>query len=151
MKKLIDLYPYILDPEHHLRFLVLLRKSAKIYAGQWRMVGGKVKPGETYWQAALRELKEETSLQPIEFWTVPSVNSFYEYTSDMVHHIPAFAARLGHDIEIKLDEEHSAYKWITIDEVREHIFWPEQRRLMHLIHDIVSSRAVLEQWKIALG
>jgi dihydroneopterin triphosphate diphosphatase len=36
----------------------------KIYEGQWRMIGGKVDPDETYWEGALRELKEETGLRP---------------------------------------------------------------------------------------
>ena len=45
MKRLIDVYVYRMNsgfPE----FLLLLRSKNKIYANQWRMVGGKVKENE---------------------------------------------------------------------------------------------------------
>ena len=93
MKKLIDVYPYRLN-EGKPEFLIFFRSSKKIYAHQWRMVGGKVKEGEEYWQAALRELIEETSLSPVLFWSIPSINSFYEASSDQIHHIPAFWSRI---------------------------------------------------------
>lgn len=152
MKKLIDAYIYSIDPKDNqtLRFLVLLRNKAKIYGGQWRMVGGKVKENETYWRAALREMKEETAIMPDEFWTVPSLNQFYEPQSDEILTIPAFAARIALDTKITLDDEHSEYKWIGIQDLHQFIPWPEQRRLMHLIYDIVRSKGVLEQWKIPI-
>ncbi|HCI70754.1 MAG TPA: NUDIX domain-containing protein, partial [Balneola sp.] len=93
MKKLIDVYPYRVDGKN-VEFLILKRSSKKIYAHQWRMVGGKVQENEQYWKAALRELKEEISISPIKFWTVPSLNNFYEHSSDSIHHIPAFAAQM---------------------------------------------------------
>ena len=77
MKRLIDVYVYRLnsgEPE----FLLLLRSKKKIYANQWRMVGGKVKDGEDYWMGAQREVKEELGVTPDAFWVIPSVNTFYE-------------------------------------------------------------------------
>ncbi|MGF1670420.1 MAG: NUDIX domain-containing protein, partial [Balneolaceae bacterium] len=90
-KKLIDVYPYkIIDGKP--QFLLLKRSRDKIYEGQWRMIGGKVEQNETYWQAALRELAEETKLKSNRFWSVPTVNHFYESSSDQIHLIPAFGA-----------------------------------------------------------
>ena len=87
MKKLIDVYVYrIVEGEP--QFLLFLRSAKKIYARQWRMIGGKVEQGEKYWEAALRELKEETGLIPSRFWTIPSINSFYEAKTDQIHQIP---------------------------------------------------------------
>ena len=51
MKKLIDAYVYR-DSSKDIEFLILQRAKNKIYAGQWRMVGGKVKENEDYAQAA---------------------------------------------------------------------------------------------------
>lgn len=152
MKKLIDAYLYSIDPGDNqtIRFLVFLRNKAKIYGGQWRMVGGKVKENETYWRAALREIREETSLVPNEFWVVPTLNQFYEPQTDSILPIPAFAARIPLDPKITLDEEHSEYKWIGIEDIHQFIPWPEQRRIMHIIFDIVRSRGILEQWKIPI-
>ena len=79
-------------------FLLLLRSKNKIYANQWRMVGGKVKEGETYWEGALRELKEELGLEPDFFWVIPSVNTFYEPSSDQLHQILHLLQKFLHRI-----------------------------------------------------
>ena len=148
MKKLIDVYPYRLNDDE-IEFLILKRSSDKIYANQWRMVGGKVQENEQYWKAALRELKEEISLAPIKFWTVPSLNNFYEHSSDTIHHIPAFAAQIDwSDDKISLDDEHTGYIWVTADKINDYIHWPEQRRLIQLIHDILTKQEILPEWII---
>ncbi|MBO6586373.1 MAG: NUDIX domain-containing protein [Gracilimonas sp.] len=152
MKKLIDVYPYKIKGGQPL-FLIFKRSSEKIYGNQWRMVGGKVKEGETSWEGALRELKEETGLSPVKFWTIPSVNQFYEAKSDSVHAIPAFAAELSGNKEIKLDDEHSEYKWVSIEGVEPYISWPEQRRLMKMMHDILTDQflQILPEWIIDIS
>ena len=76
--RVVDVYPYRLDENHLPEFLLVRRAAGLVYAGQWRMIGGKVDAGETAWQAALRELREETGLTPTRFWSLPSVNHFYE-------------------------------------------------------------------------
>jgi len=149
-KKLIDVYPYRINGKN-VEFLILKRSSKKIYANQWRMIGGKVEEEETFWQAALRELKEEISEKPSSFWTVPSVNSFYEHKTDTIHQIPAFAAKIEWtDERIKLDDEHSGYLWVKADQINEYIHWPEQKRLIRLINDILINQQILPEWIIDL-
>lgn len=150
MKKLIDVYPYRIKGRN-IEFLILKRSSKKIYAHQWRMIGGKVEEGETYWEAGLRELGEEISETPIQFWTVPSVNTFYEHKTDSIHQIPAFAARLEwSDNQITLDDEHSGFLWVEASRIDEYIHWPEQKRLMRLIDDILTNQEILPEWIIEL-
>lgn len=147
MKKLIDVYTYRIK-EGEPEFLLFLRSSKKIYANQWRMVGGKVEKGETYWEAALREFKEETSLHPESFWTIPSVNTFYETKTDQIHQIPAFAVEINPDAEPILDDEHTEFRWISIDELDSYLSWPEQKRLIRLTHHILSNDQILPEWHI---
>ena len=147
-KKLIDLYPYRLEGDE-IKFLLFKRAKGKIYEGQWRMVGGKVKPDESSWQAALRELKEETGLNPEKLWTIPSINSFYEVSTDTIHHIPAFAAELSSDREPDLDDEHVSFEWVTLDDALKRIRWPEQKRLLKLTHSLLSTDQILEDWLVS--
>lgn len=147
-KRLIDLYPYRMTkagPE----FLLFHRAEGKVYEGQWRMVGGKVQPDESYWKAALRELREETGLKPVQYWTIPSVNTFYEHKTDSVHHIPAFAAELDPGAEPVLDDEHTRFGWFTAAQAVEKIAWPEQIRLLQLTNNILLNAQILDDWLIS--
>lgn len=149
MKRLVDVYPYSLTENGPL-FLIVKRSPEKIYAHQWRMIGGKRRDGETAWEAVLRELKEETGFTPERFWTVPAINQFYEPDSDTIHFIPAFAAAVPERSELKLDEEHTGHEWIKIEQVSRYIRWPEQERIMKLIHKIVLADGIIEDWEIEI-
>jgi dATP pyrophosphohydrolase len=132
--RVVDVYPYR-RVTGATEFLLLRRAAAVPYAGQWRMVGGKIEPDEAAWQAALRELKEETGRAPVRAWTVPSVNAFYEWQTDRLNLIPAFAAQL--DADPVLDDEHDAFVWLPAESAAVRLRWPEQRRLLHLIDTLL--------------
>lgn len=147
-KKLIDLYPYRFN-NNVVELLLLKRAEGEKYDGQWRMIGGKVEEGEAHWEAALRELDEETGLKPTTFWALPSLNKFYEWNSDEILLIPAFAAEINPADSIKLNKEHSTADWFDIKEATQLIYWPEQRRLLKLLHDIVTSNQILDDWLVS--
>jgi len=146
-KKLIDLYAYKKEAEK-VYFLLLKRSANKIYSNQWRMVGGKVKKHELRWQAAIRELKEETGLRPELFWNVPTLNHFYEHKTDQIHLIPAFAAKVAFKSAVVLDNEHNDYKWVESGAADQYIFWPEQLRIINCISNIVINDQILPDWII---
>lgn len=145
--KVIDVYPYRVKNEN-ISFLVMHRTKNRIYADQWRMVAGKITNNETAWQAGLRELFEETGCRPEFFWSVPSVNHFYDHKTDQILLIPVFAARLSESCEIIMNDEHDDYDWIDIDAVQEKIFWPEQKKMIQYIYESVRFNTVLPDWII---
>ncbi len=134
--RVVDVYPYRLAPAGPPRFLLLRRATGRLYAGQWRMVGGKIRPGEAAWQTALRELREETGHAPACLWSVPSVNAFYEWQHDRVNLIPAFAAELPADPV--LDDEHDAFAWLPAEDAAARLAWPEQQRLLRLVSTLLA-------------
>ena len=68
---------YDLD-ENEYKFLVLKRAAdLYIYPGLWQTVTGRIEPGETALDAAIREVKEETGLTPDDIWTLPYVANFF--------------------------------------------------------------------------
>ncbi|NIT55990.1 MAG: NUDIX domain-containing protein [Aliifodinibius sp.] len=145
MKRLVDVYPYQKEQDE-VEFLVFKRDADVQYAHQWRMIGGKVHPEETHYEAALRELNEESGLSPDLLWTIPSVNHFYDYKSDHTFLIPAFGAKINKEQNITLNHEHVCWKWISQDELDTYIQWPEQKRLMKLLADIVITKQILSEW-----
>lgn len=132
--RVVDVYPYRWDGDRP-TFLLMRRAASAEYAGQWRMIGGKIEPGEAAWQTALREVKEETSQTPTRLWSVPSMNHFYEWQHDRVNLIPAFAAEL--DTDPVLNHEHTDFAWYVAAEAIERLQWPEQQRLLRLTHQML--------------
>ena len=127
--RVVDVYPYryeSVNPE----FLLLRRADGTDYAGQWRMVGGKIRSDEAAWETGLRELQEETGQDPTHFWALPSVNTFYEWQADRVNLAPAFAAELT--APPTLDDEHDAVAWHPVEDAARRLHWPEQQRLLRL-------------------
>ncbi len=108
-------------------YLLLRRAAAKVYAGTWRMVGGKLKEGEGAWQACLRELAEETQLPIRRLLTVPYINRFYEWQHDRINDIPVFVAVTDRDAEPILDEEHSEACWASASDAQARLPWPAQQ------------------------
>lgn len=127
--RVIDIYPYRVYAGN-LQFLLLRRAPEVEYAGQWRMLVGKIEEEEPAWQTALRELREETGQTPKRLWTLPSVNHFYEWKQDRINLIPAFAAEL--DDDPTLNHEHDDFDWLAPEVAAVRMDWPEQRRLLQL-------------------
>jgi len=145
--KVIDVYPYR-RINGDIEFLLFHRSEGTYCENQWRMVGGKLENDETAWQAGLRELLEETGCQPVQYWTVPSLNHFYEAKHDRLMLIPVFAAELNDDDDILLNEEHDSCRWLQRDEAEQVMIWPEQIRLIALIDQILRFKTIPDEWII---
>lgn len=118
---------------------LLLRRSPDelLFPGIWQFVSGSVEQDENAVQAARREMAEETALQPVEFWVVPHINSFYDPSRDSVQLTPVFAARVAPGSEPKLSSEHSAYLWCDLATADGRLLWPGQRRALQIVHEFI--------------
>ena len=143
--RVVDVYPYRQRGDSR-EFLILRRAEGHAYAGAWRMVGGKIDSGETAWEAALRELREETGLGVRRFWTIPSVNAFYEWRRDTLALIPAFAAEV--DGCVTLCDEHDDLAWLPADDAARRLGWPEQQRLLRLADVLLDAAPLASAWEI---
>lgn len=109
------------------QYLVLRRAENRSDAGRWRIVTGKIEVGETAWQAALRELREETTLEAQRLFAVPYINQFYEWQHDRTNAIPVFLAIIPADAPIALDDEHVESRWLIFRDAVAALSWPAMR------------------------
>jgi len=116
-----------------IEFLLLKRADNETYSKVWQMVTGATEDNEKAFEAALREIDEETGLKPFKFWIVPNVNSFYSYQKDCISLVPVFVAQVNNDEDVVLSEEHSEYKWVQKEEAIELLAWPGQKRSVDII------------------
>ena len=110
-----------------------------------RGVTGKIKPGETAWQTALRELHEETDLQPLHMWTVDHVNLFYESATDTLNCIPVFGVEVASK-EPTLSKEHRTYRWCSAKEAVDLLLWQQQRAGLLAFHEMLTAAQTKLRW-----
>jgi dihydroneopterin triphosphate diphosphatase len=120
--------------ENGIEFLLLKRSEDQHYPGLWQMVTGKIKDNEKAYETALREIKEETGLVPLQLWVAPTVNSFYEPKDEYICLLPVLAAKVNSQ-KIKLSDEHTEYKWIKKEEAQKLLAWEGQRKAVQIIED----------------
>ena len=89
----------------------------------WHQIAGGVEAGETFAEAAVRELREETGLEA----AVRPLDAPFHYESV---HVEAFIVDVPPDWEPTLDWEHDEYRWLPREEAAELLFWPEPAALL---------------------
>ncbi len=123
---------YVIHKQNYL----MIRRCCDYLKGTWQMVTGGIHQGEKAWEAALREIKEETGLVPDRFYNADIVETFYMVSRDHVTFVPVFAAFVDDPIEVKLcPAEHDAHEWVTYEKFKENLVWSEQRRALTHIHE----------------
>ena len=114
---------------------VLLLRRTRSNAGEWCQISGSIEPRETAWQAALREMMEETGLLPSRLYSADLCEQFYEIGTDSIWVAPIFVAYVESDVAVRLNEEHSEYCWTSIGSAIDLLPFPGQKSmLMHIRH-----------------
>lgn len=106
---------------------LLVRRSTPYLKGTWQMVSGRVEPGETGWEAALREIKEETGLVPDRFYSADILEQFYEPDQNCINLVPIFVGFLDTDREVRISWEHDAFEWIGVEDTERYLLFENQR------------------------
>ena len=146
--KYIDVFPFA-KTEDGLRYLLLRRAPDNTYPGIWQPVAGKLKAGETAWEAGLREFREETGFSPLNFYALDHVSTYYLHTLNEVIHVPAFMAEITLQ-DPTLNHEHDAFRWLSIEEATQTASWAPYRQALTGIPLLLRSSPALALAKISL-
>ena len=91
---------------------------------------GHIEDGERPWQAAKREMEEETGLSPDRLYNLSRVETFYQHRLDEVALVPVFAAFVPADAAVRLGPEHDRHEWLTPAAAGSRFSWPRERRAL---------------------
>jgi dATP pyrophosphohydrolase len=105
---------------------LMIRRAPEepVYPDMWQMVTGYIEEGETAYEAARRELEEETGIRASYLWVVPYIASFYNARTDTVEKIPVFAAEADGETDVRLSHEHTEYAWLDYAGARGRLAFP---------------------------
>jgi len=100
-------------------------------------VTGKIEADEPAWKTAVRELKEETGLTPINMFVADHVSQFYEANKNRMNLIPVFGIEVESD-EVKLSDEHSKFVWADFDFAFKKLVWRGQKDGLFSVNNMLS-------------
>lgn len=90
------------------RFLLLKRNNSPA-KGEWWLPGGRVRRGESLEEAVKREVLEETGLRCRVLRQVGVINQIFpECHIISIYHLVEPAS-----LDVKLNTEHSGYRWVS--------------------------------------
>ncbi|HSE97688.1 MAG TPA: dihydroneopterin triphosphate diphosphatase [Blastocatellia bacterium] len=130
------------------RRYLLLRRVAS-HGAFWQSVTGSLEEGETHRQAAVREIREETSLTSSEDELIDLglVNTFEiapqwraRYAPGTTHNEEVCFALQVDECEVLLDAiEHDAYAWVDYEKAMEMLYWESSKRAFARTEDMLES------------
>ena len=126
-------------------YLILKRNKNKIYEHLWQGVAGKIEKDEKAWQTAIRELKEETGLDPSNIFIADHVSRFYETKGDRVNLVPVFGVEVSSK-DVILSDEHIDFKWVHYADARNTLVWNGQKKGLEVINDMILSNDERMRW-----
>ena len=142
--RVVDCYVFR-KTKNGIRFLLMKRNLNKIYEHLWQGVAGKIETGETAPETAIRELKEETGLDPLTMFVADHVSRFYEEHGDQINLVPVFGIEVNSD-KVTLSEEHIDYKWVDINEALSTLVWNGQKEGLKTVHEMIINNDDRIRW-----
>ena len=113
--------------------ILLVKRAKGFLKDQWSQVTGRLEADETLWQAALRELREETGLVPTALYTADFCDHFYNPAEDRIEVIPVFVALVPGDATVTLNQEHAEQCWQPLERAMEMVPFNGHRQALQLV------------------
>jgi type II secretory ATPase GspE/PulE/Tfp pilus assembly ATPase PilB-like protein/8-oxo-dGTP pyrophosphatase MutT (NUDIX family) len=106
--------------------LVLQRAADTRCPGAWETVHGRLEPGERPEDGVVREVREETGLEPERLYVI-TVQPYYLTVTGTVQLAVVFAAFVPESADVVLGPEHQRCEWLGIEAARARFVWPRER------------------------
>ncbi|MFN2566564.1 MAG: ATPase, T2SS/T4P/T4SS family [Gemmatimonadaceae bacterium] len=119
------------------RVLVLQRAMATRCPGAWESVHGRLEAEERPEAGALREIREETGLEPDRLYVI-TVQPYYLKAAATVQLAVVFAAFVSEPAHVTLSPEHQAFEWLDVDTATSRFAWPRERVALGEIVSLLS-------------
>ncbi len=119
-------------------FLMLLRSPER--GGFWQPVTGNVEVGESFENAALREVREELGIDNV-IWLIDTQYSYEFFDNGMDQFEKIFGAEVAEDQEVRLSSEHTKCCWVSKDRaINDYLKYPGNKEGLRRLFDKLSQK-----------
>ena len=133
--------------------ILIMKRAMGVMTGAWYIPGGSLEPGESPEDGARREIREETELE------VSNVRLFRAWHYRQDADTPAvgitFVCDAAPDAEPRINEEHSAARWVAPQYYRDRFLNDELLASLEgnpIAHELASAvRAVVDEYIASPG
>ncbi len=109
---------------------VLLLRRSHTLVGEWCQIAGGIEEGEKAWEAALREVKEETGLTCDRLYSADICEQFYEADRDAISMLPVFVGFVDAGAKAVINDEHSEFCWVSLEAAVNMVPFAGQRHVL---------------------
>lgn len=101
-------------------------------AGHWGFVKGHRESGESIKQTVIRETKEETGIEDLQFLNgfKEKINYFFKRSGETVHKDVVYLLAKTKTKQIKLSKEHQDFKWLSYEEARKQLTHENAKKIL---------------------
>lgn len=114
--------------------VLLIKRGQPPREGEWSIPGGRIKPGESEEEAALRELREETGVTARLHSKIEVIDASFEDFNYRLHDY--FAIWISEEPEAGDDAIEAEF--VTISDIAGRGMWPETNRIIKKAQQILA-------------
>ena len=130
---------YVIRPYRDEWLVLALQRGVNTRCPEsWETVHGRMEPDERPEDAAVREVREETSLEVDRLYSI-TCQPFYLHRLGSVQMAVVFAAFVREPGDVTLGDEHQRYEWLSITEAATRFTWPREREALSHIRILLGT------------
>ena len=107
--------------------------------GHWDFIKGKIENGETEHQTAIRETREETGIEDLEFIDgfKENINYNFQYEGELIYKEVVFFLAKTKTETVKISHEHLDYSWLDYKNAREKTTYQNAKNILSKANDLL--------------
>ena len=107
--------------------------------GHWDFVKGKIEGGENNRQTAIREAKEETGINDLEFIEgfEEKINYNFQFEGELIHKEVIFFLAKTKTSKVTVSHEHLDYIWLDYENSLKKITYDNAKNILSKVNDLV--------------